>query len=107
MGLGWLQNQVALDARIFVMKRKASGPLLVINPEVEQAGRMTEVALEGCLSNPGMRYPVERPKKCIISYLDEHQQRKSLQLTGIDSRCALHEIDHLNGINIGDKRVEQ
>ena len=106
-GVGLAANQVNLDARVFVMNRKYGGPLICFNPEVLQVSRMTEVAIEGCLSDPGKRYRIKRPKKCEIAFSDKSGFRRKLQLVGIDARCALHEIDHLNGINIGDREFSE
>jgi len=102
-GLGLSANQVCLDARLFVMKRKNGSKLFCINPTILQASRIMASAIEGCLSNPGATYPISRPKKCRIQYFDKNGKKHTLQLTGIDARCAQHEIDHLDGINIHTK----
>lgn len=103
-GLGISANQIGVNARIFLMNRKTHSPLFCINPEILQVSRMMTTSNEGCLSDPGNRYRVDRPRKCKLAYSDQFGNPKTVQLVGIDARCALHEIDHLNGINIRDGR---
>lgn len=103
-GIGLAANQIELDARIFIMKLIKTGKtILLINPQIEQTSQKTQTAIEGCLSNPGITCKITRPTKCKITYTNKQQQKITLHLHGIDARCAQHEIDHLNGINITDK----
>ncbi|MBM3603029.1 MAG: peptide deformylase, partial [Alphaproteobacteria bacterium] len=52
---------------------------------------------EGCLSVPGIFENVTRPDSCRVRYLDEQNEVRELNATGLLATCIQHEIDHLNG----------
>lgn len=102
-GLGLSANQAGIPARMFAMKLKNGKKLFCVNPVVVKSSQILETKIEGCLSDPGAKYPINRPRKCFVDYYSSEGIPKGIQLTGIDARCAQHEIDHLNGINIRSK----
>ncbi len=53
---------------------------------------------EGCLSFPGLFYPVERPQRVEIRWQDLHGEEHVSQYEGFEARVWLHEMDHLDGI---------
>jgi len=53
---------------------------------------------EGCLSVPGLRGWVERPRAVRLRGLDEHGTAREVELDGLAARIAQHELDHLDGI---------
>src|ERR1700728_5135009 len=60
-GTGLAANQVGVQRRIFVYD-VGDGPRVVINPQiVESAGEWTYD--EGCLSVPGLSWPIVRPNQ--------------------------------------------
>lgn len=71
-----------------------------INPEVTPvADSGTCWFWEGCLSVPGMRGWVERPRAIHIRGWNERGERVEAQyLDGLPARVAQHELDHLDGI---------
>ena len=100
-GIGLSANQVALDARIFVMKPhllEDKSPLVVINPHLESVTINYENLPEGCLSHPNLFLTVKRPRGIIVKYLDISAKECTIELYDIDARCFLHEYDHLQGI---------
>lgn len=112
-GIGLAGPQVGKNLRIFVMeipvdmdvdekgRRQNSflnGPLVVINPEVEEVGDLVEEAEEGCLSIPDVRGVVERPYQVRMRYQDVKGKAHEVMLSGLAARCAQHENDHLNGV---------
>ena len=105
-GIGLSANQVALDARIFVMKPhllEDKTPLVVINPPLESVTVNYENLPEGCLSHPNLFFSVKRPRGLIARYLDINAQECTIELYDIDARCFLHEYDHLQGIEFTDR----
>lgn len=105
-GIGLSANQVALDARIFVMKPhllEDKTPLVVINPHLESVTVNYENLPEGCLSHPNLFFSVKRPRGLIARYLDINAQECTIELYDIDARCFLHEYDHLQGIEFTDR----
>lgn len=105
-GIGLSANQVALDARIFVMKPhllEDKSPLVVINPHLESVTINYENLPEGCLSHPNLFLSVKRPRGLIAKYLDITAKECTIELYDIDARCFLHEYDHLQGIEFTNR----
>jgi peptide deformylase len=69
-----------------------------INPIVKILESETEGFWEGCLSVPGLRGYVERPRKISIEYLDIRGIKKDLIADGFLAIVLQHEFDHLDGI---------
>jgi peptide deformylase len=53
---------------------------------------------EGCLSVPGMRGWVERPKTIHIQGWNEQGDPVEAEMDGLQARVAQHEYDHLDGV---------
>lgn len=51
---------------------------------------------EGCLSVPGLRGYVERPRKVRVDFLDSRAQPQSLEAEGFLATVLQHEFDHLD-----------
>ena len=103
-GIGLAGNQVGLLKRVFVIKLKdSSEPFAVFNPTVISTSDELQDSEEGCLSFPDLWLGVKRPKKIEAAYLDKHGNECKITLSGIDARCFLHELDHLNGIVFTEK----
>lgn len=109
-GIGLAANQVGISKRMLVMdvgednsiERDQSNPIepklyYIINPEIIWVSEEKAVMEEGCLSIPGQGIPIERPLSVKIKYLDENGSEKTETFDGLQARCILHEIDHLNG----------
>lgn len=101
-GLGLAANQVGVEARVFVMKTsQLSGvftPFAVFNPKIIVLDPEEEVDEEGCLSFPNLFFKVKRPAHIVAEFFDRNNNKCIIRFDGIDARCFLHELDHLNGI---------
>lgn len=97
-GRGLSANQLNLDARIFVMQKSSGEYITAINPKIISKSKKTQLDTEGCLSYPNIFLEISRPKSVEIEYYDEHENKITEFLTGIDARCFQHELDHLNGV---------
>ena len=76
-----------------------TAPLTVlINPEIEVLDSQTEGGWEGCLSVPGLRGFVERPKHIRYRGLDLDGREVTRTAKGFHARVVQHEVDHLDGI---------
>src|SRR4029077_13983264 len=76
-----------------------TAPLTVlINPEIEILDEESEGGWEGCLSVPGLRGFVERPRAIHYRGLDMDGQEIARPARGFHARVVQHEVDHLNGI---------
>lgn len=76
---------------------------VIINPEVLSLWDRTDVAEEACLSLPGQKGDVERPKKITIKYLWVDGKEHIHKATWFNARVILHEMDHLDGVLFIDK----
>lgn len=73
-------------------------PKILINPEVIWASEQKSVYEEGCLSIPQQYGEVIRPAQVKVRYQDLSGKTHEEDFDGLDSHCAQHEIDHLDGV---------
>lgn len=75
-----------------------SAPLMVIiNPVILNLTTELQGFWEGCLSVPGLKGYVERPKSVQINYLNEDGEKKEIIATDFLATVFQHELDHLFG----------
>ncbi|GAB3943978.1 peptide deformylase [Corynebacterium tapiri] len=96
-GVGLAANQVGLLERIIVFDASGMRGHL-INPVITPLGQTRAIGVEGCLSIPGVRAPVERPACVVARGVDKRGASVSITATGLLARCLQHEVDHLDGI---------
>ena len=76
----------------------ASLPYTVfINPELTVLDASEQGFWEGCLSVPGLRGFVERPRGVRVKYWNETGEEKELTAHGFLATVVQHELDHLFG----------
>lgn len=78
--------------------------LVLINPKIIEQSTPIRVNGEGCVSFPGIRVDTLRYVYCIIEYLDENFKLQTKSAQDLESFAIQHEIDHLNGITIFDRK---
>ncbi|MDO4258917.1 MAG: peptide deformylase [Actinomycetaceae bacterium] len=90
------------DRRLPVEERPGPSHGVVINPDLElfdlpdrEVDPATE--MEGCLSLPGLQYPVLRYQKAVLTGTDVEGQPIRIEAVGWLARIFQHEYDHLNG----------
>jgi peptide deformylase len=99
-GVGLAAPQISIAKRIAVIDisvgEDAAQKLVLINPEIIGKEEL-QTGEEGCLSLPGFREQVTRPKRVTIRAKDA--KGVEYEKTGEDllARAFSHEIDHLNG----------
>ncbi|MEM7071054.1 MAG: peptide deformylase [Pseudomonadota bacterium] len=100
-GIGLSANQVGVDARLIVVylgeEEQPDGPLIMINPEIDQQDQEKSVYNEGCLSVPEQYAEITRPAGIHVHWYDLNQTMQKMYATGLMATCIQHEIDHLNG----------
>lgn len=69
----------------------------IINPKITVIDSELQGHWEGCLSVPGLRGFVERPRKVQIDYLNEHGEEKVFIAENFLATVFQHELDHLAG----------
>jgi peptide deformylase len=117
-GIGLSANQIGLDVRACVIN--VIEPLVLINPRVVEVSQDTVAYVEQCLSIPKtVRKPVKTvrhksitiecdnlgtvvfgPDNKLGNWKDGNEFFNDMGL--LESVCAQHEIDHLNGVLITD-----
>lgn len=114
MGLAAIQVGVPLRLFTFINIPGATGlptpdvmwaadKVILINPEiVERSDRMIAKP-EGCLSMPGVFFPVDRHAEVTVEYTDIHGRQQQISGAGYKAICIQHEMDHLDGIRNVDR----
>ena len=123
-GIGLAANQVGIDAQVAVVNVRE--PLVLINPKiVSKENPITYY--EGCLSYPSKGVSTQRYRDIIVEtaqaesgwYFSGAEQPKDskgsweaddkkndTELRLLESICVQHEIDHLMGKTIHDRKVD-
>ena len=127
--IGLAANQVGIDAAVAVVNVRE--PVILINPEVVEA--WDEIPyLEGCLSFKDKRVNTKRYKNIVVktdqdvgqfskselyfsgvenpsdgrgSWEENSSRKKDTDLRLLETICIQHEIDHLNGMTIMDRKM--
>ncbi|WP_083442221.1 peptide deformylase [Nitriliruptor alkaliphilus] len=111
-GVGLAANQVGILKRLFTWELDVGEEEAeivggaVVNPVLLDASEELQEGDEGCLSFPGLFYPVDRPLRIEVSHQDLTGDDHTVQLEGFLARVFLHEMDHLNGILFIDHLAE-
>ena len=94
-GVGLAANQVGVQKRLFVYD-VGEGHRVVINPVLD--GHQGEWTYEeGCLSVPGLYWPIARAEQVHLSGVDLDGRELSIEADELLARVFLHEVDHLDG----------
>ncbi len=104
-GVGLAGPQVGVLERLFVWEVEDRHGA-VINPVIVARSQDTVEEEEGCLSLPGLYYPVERALAVVVEGLDETGAAVRLEADDLLARVCQHEIDHLDGILFIDRLPE-
>lgn len=108
LGVGLAATQLGLMRRLLVFQPGPDAPLIALtNPETEWFSHDAEVAVEGCLSLPGVAVEVERSLHVRVRGRDERGAETLLEASGLEARVLQHEIDHLDGILILDRTTRE
>jgi peptide deformylase len=97
-GLGVAAPQVGVQKRLFVYELPDSkdGPKSIINPVISESRGEWEYE-EGCLSVPGLYFPIVRPKEVHLTGYDLDGNEVSIEADEVVARLFQHELDHLEG----------
>lgn len=95
-GLGLAAPQVGVQKRLFVYQMEDSDPVAIVNPTIVESRGEWEYD-EGCLSIPGLYFPIVRPKEVHLMGRDLDGNEISIEADELEARCFQHEMDHLDG----------
>ena len=100
-GVGLAAPQVGVSKRLFVMDcsggKDPAQRIAMINPVV-LGGEGEQTGEEGCLSFPGIFFPVTRNLRAIVQAQDVNGNPFEIDGLELTARCMLHETDHCDGI---------
>ena len=100
-GVGLAAPQVGILRRVIIVDT-GDEILELINPViVKQSGHQD--SLEGCLSVPGVRGHVDRPKKVTVQGYDRDGNLMEYKAQDFVATIFCHETDHLDGTLFIDK----
>ena len=95
-GCGLAAPQVGILRRIVVVEVEEGNVIELINPKiVATAGE--QVDMEGCLSVPGRRGKVKRPRHVTVRATNRHGEEFEISGSDLLARAFCHELDHLDG----------
>jgi peptide deformylase len=103
-GIGLAANQIGIQKQVCVVN--VVNPVILVNPVVIKAQGTVDF-LEGCLSFPGEGVITERYDSIDVM-ADNHKDvlHFSKDKNLLECVCIQHEIDHLNGITMHDRRKQ-
>lgn len=97
-GVGLAAPQIGVLKRAFIIDlRDGSDPLILLNPKIiRKIGKHED--MEGCLSYPGYQGTVVRPRRVVVSGMNEKGKLVQYEAEGFMARAICHETDHLDGV---------
>ena len=95
-GVGLAAPQVGILRRIVVIEVEEGTVLELINPRIVATAGEQEGA-EGCLSVPGRRGVVKRPRHVTVRALNRAGEEIEISGSDLLARAFCHELDHLDG----------
>lgn len=102
-GAGLAAPQVNRSERICIAKI-GEDFVPLINPNITWRGKETDIMEEGCLSLPDVWLQITRSLDIILQFETPKGKKRELKLSGFDARVVQHEVDHLDGILIVDRK---
>lgn len=82
-------------------------PVIIINPEFTNLSDDLFDLWDDCMSLPMLFVKVKRHARATIKFLDENWQEQTWDLEGDLSELLQHEYDHLDGILITMKAIDE
>ncbi|MCU1572430.1 MAG: peptide deformylase [Micrococcaceae bacterium] len=101
-GAGLAAPQVGVSQRVFTYQVNGERGH-IINPVLENSDDDQPDGVEGCLSVPGLGFPVRRRRWTRVTGVDQDGQPVTVEGEGMLARAFQHETDHLDGILYVDR----
>lgn len=104
-GIGLSANQIGISKRFFLLATNGTAPksvkyedtVMVINPVIIDQSEEVQKDSEGCLSLPLFSESIVRPLDITVEFYDTQWKKTIAVFSGLEARCVLHEIEHLDG----------
>jgi peptide deformylase len=101
-GAGLAAPQIGVGLRVFTYHVDDHEPGHLINPSLDLSKDEDEDD-EGCLSFPGLVYPVKRAWGVVAKGFNMYGDPVTIEGTELLARCIQHETDHLDGVLFIDR----
>ena len=101
-GAGLAAPQIGVSQRVFTYRIEGVEGH-IINPVLENSEDFQADQVEGCLSIPGLAFPVRRFRTTRATGVDLNGNPVAVEGEGMLARCFQHETDHLDGILFTDR----
>jgi peptide deformylase len=102
-GVGLAAPQIGILRRVIVWHNHEDDDHgALANPAILES-RGSVVGDEGCLSLPGLSYPVARAEWVLVEGLSDAAERVEVEAEGLTARIFQHEIDHIDGVLFIDR----
>ena len=88
--------QIGVDLKVFVMRFNGEG-IACFNPRIEHYSEETTYVREGCLSYPGLFFPITRAQGINTKYSNKEGDVMSGSFVDISAKIFQHEYDHMLG----------
>lgn len=98
-GVGLAAVQIGVLKRVLIISFEGTRKV-IINPEIKKAGKKLVKETEGCLSYPGEKVMMERPRDIEVIYENELRDIERVRYSGFLARIIQHEMDHFEGTAI-------
>lgn len=98
-GCGLAAIQIGIPKRILIISFQGIKKVL-INAEIKKYGNKLVKEEEGCLSYPGKKVVMERPRDIEVIYENELRDIERVKYSGFLARIIQHEMDHWTGKTI-------
>jgi peptide deformylase len=100
-GVALAANQAGYNIRMFVLDEKIANdfslPQIIVNPFINPIESKLVEEQEGCLSFPGLFFPIKRHNNISCDYYDIDGNKRIVILEGFAARAFQHECEHLDG----------
>ena len=95
-GLGLSACQIGIDLKVFSMISDGS-PIVCFNPRITEYSEETTYMREGCLTFPGLWFPVKRAHGVNVTFANEDGENMSGTFVQLTAKVFQHEYDHMLG----------
>jgi len=103
----WVNKRIIAACQLDKKLKNIISAEVMINPEIVEKSKKTQINEEWCLSLPWIEAEVERPYKVKVAYQDVKGKSHEIVAYGYNAAILQHEIDHLDGILFLDKAINK
>ena len=95
-GMGLSACQIGVDLKMFVMRFNGDA-IACFNPRITEYSEETTYMREGCLTFPGLWFPVKRAHGVNVTFANEDGENMSGTFVQLTAKVFQHEYDHMLG----------